>query len=464
MRRDLVLRALPGALFTAYLATTALFFFVGPWRYPLDDIGELVAFLVAVHLAFAVGAFLGARRPGRASRWRLDVGRAAVVCLAVDFALLFPTSALNTGSWVPNPWAAFGRLGDAYLESLRLRAEAVPYVNYLRILVAPFLAAAWPLGVVYWRRIGRAGRVLMVASVVGTLALYAAMGANMAAGHWMALFPWLVLAGALSGTLSLRGRAWLRPAAVLAASIALFAFFFAATMNARHGSFAVHGQLPGIDAVLRDEKPAASEGPAASEETPAATERPVGHETTPPAAEGAAGGEEAVAAAGEEPARAAVAARGLVGYLTQGYYAVYLSLDEPWVPTWGVGHSVFLSRQAARMTGDPSLPERSYPERIEARGWNAYGYWATIYPWIASDVSFPGTVVVLFLVGWVLSAVWADSLTGENPFAVAFLGQMLIMLYYVPAHNKTMHSGEGVVAFAVLGLAWLLASRRRRGG
>jgi hypothetical protein len=44
--------------------------------------------------------------------------------------------------------------------------------------------------------------------------------------------------------------------------------------------------------------------------------------------------------------------------------------------------------------------------------------------------------------------------------AVAFLGQMLVMLYYFPAHNKTMHSGEGFVAFWVLFAAWLFTRRR----
>lgn len=426
-------RLLPGAVFLTYLVATAVLFFVGPWRFPIDHGEKLVVFLVAVHLAFAAGYLVGSRGPGRPSRWRLDVRRAATLCLLVDVALLFPTSALNTGHWIPDPWAALDRLGDAYLESLRLRADAVPWVNYLRILVAPLLAAAWPLGVVYWQRLGIAGRLLLLGSVVGTLALYTAMGANMGAAHWMASFPWFVLAGALSGTLRLGRRGWTGAAAVGLASVALFGLFFAATMNNRHGSFARHGHLPGIEGGLRGEPPA---GPA-----------------------GATGG-----AAATEAAPAAIAARGLAGYLTQGYYAVYLSLDEPFVPGRGVGHSVFLQRQAARLTGDPSFLERSYPQRIEARGWDATTYWATIYPWIASDVTFPGTVVVVFFIGWAFAAVWKDVLTGANPWAVAFFGQLLLMLYYFPAHNRTMQSGEGVVAFTVLGGLWWLGRRRRPGG
>ncbi|HLE82819.1 MAG TPA: hypothetical protein VJG13_00650 [Thermoanaerobaculia bacterium] len=444
MKNPFWVRALPGALFLAYLVGTVLLFFFGPWRFPIEDRGRLVAFLVSAHLALAAGYLVGASRPGRPSRWRPDVARVATLCLLLDVVLLFPTSALNTGSWIPNPWAALDRLGDAYLESLRLRDEAFPLVNYVRILVAPLLAAAWPLGVVYWRRLGAAGRLLLAASVVGTLALYVAMGANMGAAHWMALFPWFVLAGFFSGTLPMGGRQWLYAGAIAAGSTALFALFFAATMNERHGSFAKNRYLPGIDAKVKNDAPAAvaEAAPEAAGPGPAATAEP---------------------AAPAEPGPVAVAYHGFAGYLSHGYYAVYLSLEEPFVPSYGVGNSVFLQRQVARLARDPSLLERSYPVRIEARGWDAYGYWATIYPWIASDVTFPGTVVVVFLVGWAFAAVWVDSLSGENPFAVAFLGQMLVMLYYFPAHNKTMHSGEGVVAFAVLGALWCFSRREGSG-
>jgi hypothetical protein len=63
-------------------------------------------------------------------------------------------------------------------------------------------------------------------------------------------------------------------------------------------------------------------------------------------------------------------------------------------------------------------------------------------------------VLVVGLIGALLGRVWIDALGGRNPIAVALLGQLLIMLYYFPAHNKVMHSGEGVVAFLTLLLAW----------
>jgi hypothetical protein len=121
---------------------------------------------------------------------------------------------------------------------------------------------------------------------------------------------------------------------------------------------------------------------------------------------------------------------------------------------------VFLQRQLARITGGTYFLECSYPARIAVRGWRTSAYWATIYPWIASDVTFPGTVLVVLVLGWLVGCVWMDTLGGRNLFAVALLGQLLVLLYYVPAHNKTMHSGEGTIAFWTLCAAWLVTRRR----
>ena len=128
---------------------------------------------------------------------------------------------------------------------------------------------------------------------------------------------------------------------------------------------------------------------------------------------------------------------GLSFYVTHGYYGLYLSLDKPFVPMFGVGHSLFLTQQAVRLTGNEQIAMMSYPKRIEEDGWDALGLWSTIYPWIASDVSFPGTVAVVFLIGRLFALAWYDALSGRNPFAYGMLAQFAIMLFYFPANNQT---------------------------
>ena len=487
------MRWLPGAVFFAYLVGTVLLFYFGPWHYPVRHHDRLLTFLVAAHAAFALGYATGVRGTPRASRWRVDPRVLALLCIAVDLALLFPTSHHNTGSWIPPIWDALENPGQAYRETLRLQHEKVPYVNYVRMLLAPLLASALPLGIFYWRSLGRWGRIALVTLVVGTLGMFVSMGTNRGVGEWATLFPWFVCAGHVSGVLPLDRRSGTAAAIIGVANFAVLFLFFGATMYTREGAAARAGRLASIGAVSEivaarpQPNPPAAQAPAPVKQAPAPVKQapaPVKQAPTPvkqaptPAKQAPTPAKQVPAPAEQRPTPAErrqgpqesaikpaivnpalVTVAGLTSYFTQGYYAVYLSLDEPFVPMWGIGHSLFLQRQAARLTGNSAILERSYPERIEAKGWNAARSWATIYPWIASDVGFPGTVVVVFLIGYLLGSVWVDALGGKNPWAVALLGQILLMLYFFPANNRCLSTGEGVVAFGVLLPLWWLSRR-----
>ncbi len=123
---------------------------------------------------------------------------------------------------------------------------------------------------------------------------------------------------------------------------------------------------------------------------------------------------------------------------------------------FGVGNSLFLTQQAVRITGNRNIALMSYPSRIQQDGWDALGRWSSIYPWIASDVSFPGTIVVVFLIGRFFSMAWFDALSSRNPFAFGMVAQFAIMLFYFPANNQTSQFGEEFTAFWGILIAWLL--------
>jgi hypothetical protein len=423
-------RLLLGAAFIVYLGGTGLLYAWGPWTYPMpQSTRPLFFFLIAVHVAFALGYLLGIRGAPQPSHLPLSINAIVLIAALLELVLLFPTSALNTGQWVPNPFAATRDLVAAYSDSLSIRLKQTPYVNYVRMAIAPILAVATPLAVFYWRDVRPLTRALFVASVLGTFALFVAMGANAGIGNWVIVFPWFVLAAHCSGQRRLDRRKLLAASAVLATSAVLLLLLFTATMIERTGSFAKAGYLPGIGAYV-------GPPPALDPATNAVVLKPVR----------------------QSPAR--IAFDGLAGYLTHGYFAVYLSLHEPFVPCFGVGNSVFLQRQLSRLTGRDYFLECPYPMRLKSRGWSPDGYWATIYPWIASDVTFPGAVLAVGVIGWFSGRVWLDALSGRNPWAVALLGQVLVMLYYFPAHNKIMHSGEGVIGFVTLLFGWIFTRRR----
>jgi hypothetical protein len=246
------------------------------------------------------------------------------------------------------------------------------------------------------------------------------MGTNLGLVYVLLLYPWLVAARKFAGYSKSRWHRKFASAIVAATLLVLFFVFFTTTQISRQGR-SVTGQYSRAGNVWADD-------------------------------------DNFMVRNLNGTAKRGVLA--LAGYLTHGYYGLYLALDKPFVFTYGVGNSFFLTRQAVRLTGVTSLAQAPYPMRIEENGWDAFGLWSTIYPWIASDVSFPGTLIVVFLVGRLFALSWLDTLEGENPFAVAMFAQFVIMLFYFNANNQCLMGGEGFSAFTVLLILWLNTRRR----
>jgi len=152
-------------------------------------------------------------------------------------------------------------------------------------------------------------------------------------------------------------------------------------------------------------------------------------------------------------------------YITQGYYGLSLSLQEPFVWTYGVGNSRVMQWLVERTLLDDkdAIWNRTYVSRVASDyGWDRNVHWHSIYPWIASDVSFWGTPLVIIVIGYMLGLSWLDSLA-KNPFAVVVFSLLAIMLYYFSANNQLGQASDTVFAFWVSLAAWLRSRNRGRG-
>jgi len=412
-------RLFPVIFFITYLNFTVFLFAFGPWPYPVVNGTKLYVFLAFAHLALLAGYLSAAfRKPGGYyGRW--SVQRLVTLSLVVNLLLFFPTSAFLTGRTIPDVWGAFANLGAAYARSRFIREEGTPIIMYLRMFAGPFLAMSLPLTIFYWKKLKPTIRKWAVVAILGEVAMYIAMGTNAGVARFALVVPWLLLAGHFSGVQRLN---WLRKSRFLVGSIillVLFFMFFSSAISTRGSSLSAHyspaiGKYADVDNfMVRYLPPSVQDG-----------------------------------------------VLSLTSYVTHGYYALYLSLDEPFMPMFGVGNSLFLFRQAARITGIKEIMNWPYPVRIEKYGWDAYGLWSTIYPWIASDVSFPGTILVVFLVGRLFALSWLDTLKGNNPFAIAIFAMLLMILFYFPATNQWLQGGEGLVAFWGILALWLFTRRK----
>ncbi|GMV37982.1 MAG: hypothetical protein AMXMBFR61_24900 [Fimbriimonadales bacterium] len=415
-------RMLPIVVVVAYLTGTVLLFAFGPWPWRVENATYLYTLVACIHVALFAGFVLGiVIRPGT-YRARITPQSLVRISVVANLVLLPFVSYSRSGSWLPDVVRGLTDPGGAYQASLRLTEGQASIAMYMRIVVAPLLYLAIPIGIYYWGRIGWTLRVGVLAVILSTVALMVSIGMRAYIADMLVFIPWLLLAAHISGVTRRSRAAWAGMIGLgVLAGVAFFAYF-ALSNVARAGGKIVVAVEP-----LSYERP--DEGNALLTAVPKEWQQGVLSATL---------------------------------YFAGGYYVLDRCLSKPWKPTYGLGHSRFLVRNASRFLRSEEFARRPYTAQVEREdGINAWMWFSTIYPWIASDVSFPGVVPVVFLIGWAFGLAWSDCLRGTNPLAPAALSLLLMVVFWFPALNR-VQDGEAMVAFWVILIAWFYTRRAGR--
>ena len=153
----------------------------------------------------------------------------------------------------------------------------------------------------------------------------------------------------------------------------------------------------------------------------------------------------------------------LIRYLTIGYYGLAGCLELPFRWTYGFGHSAFLRRYAAIFDKDWEWTFlETYPARLEqATGYSTANYWHTSYPWLASDFTFCGALIIVGCVGYLFLRTAKEFIIAKNPFALSACSQLFLVLVYLPASCERVNRPEA--AFALYGslFLWYLSTRKK---
>jgi hypothetical protein len=134
----------------------------------------------------------------------------------------------------------------------------------------------------------------------------------------------------------------------------------------------------------------------------------------------------------------------LSGYLGQGYYGLSLAFEQQFTWTYFGGSSYAFSVILNKVFGTEFLVEKSYPYLVgESTGWSE-SKWHTVFAWLASDLTFPGTILFLGVVGFFFAKTWKEALYYKNPFSALLFALLAVGAFYIPANNQLMHSPGGL--------------------
>lgn len=415
-------RLFPLLVLQAHLWVSLALYAFGPWQWPMRDPQKLFSFVIACHVALAAGFLAVAHcRPRALSvRWR---GSTMVYWSIVASLLVLPiTCYARTGHWMPNLAGAIADPGEAYLQAHLYAEQSTNPGAYLRILLSPLLVMLFPLAAFYWSRLTGLMKVTVVILAIWVVLLSVATGQRRDIADLIVTIPFVCIA---SG--------WAKVTQISRAARTIMITLFVALVGAFLTYFAYsHISRVGADTATYAANPATQQLPDK--------------------------GNPILEAVPEEGRPGFLA---FANYLTTGYYGLSLSLDREQKPMYGMGHSMFLTRNYQKLTGNKSFEKRSLPVQISDKdGFKYPVYWCTAYPYLINDLGTVGTVLLMFGVGVLFALSWIDMLGGKNPFAVAIFWCLLIFLFYLPATNRMLQDGEGVVAF----YSWLVLYLYHRTG
>ncbi|MEH0972537.1 hypothetical protein V6U77_15565 [Micromonospora sp. CPCC 205546] len=155
----------------------------------------------------------------------------------------------------------------------------------------------------------------------------------------------------------------------------------------------------------------------------------------------------------------------LVIYPTHGYLGLAHNLETPFVWSRGLGSTPVVASYAEQYLGVDTDRHPSYPVRTEARtGWPSGMYWSTIYPWLASDLTYPGTLLFMAFLGWLFAAMWLGAVRSRRILPTLLFVQLCLLVAYIPANNQLGLSRPTVIGLITLlaAMGWTALRRRVR--
>jgi hypothetical protein len=146
-------------------------------------------------------------------------------------------------------------------------------------------------------------------------------------------------------------------------------------------------------------------------------------------------------------------------YLTNGYAGLSAALDQDFVWTYGLGNSIALQGYAREFLDVDVLPQTYIVRAGDKTGWTALRFWSTIFPWLASDITFAGCGIVFAFLGFIYPRVFCRAYCSRCPLSAALLFYLNVLLIYVPCNNQLMQERTQMIAFVGTALAYWIATK-----
>lgn len=143
----------------------------------------------------------------------------------------------------------------------------------------------------------------------------------------------------------------------------------------------------------------------------------------------------------------------LLSYFTQGFYGLSLAFQVPFEWSFMLGSVRGLNSIISQVFPFvPDMIELTYPLRAGAEfGVDGLANWYTIFPWLASDITFIGALIYMSVAAWLFMRCWIQSVEYDNPIAFTLLVLLMIQYFFLIANNQLfVQRGESLATVCLL--------------
>ncbi len=152
----------------------------------------------------------------------------------------------------------------------------------------------------------------------------------------------------------------------------------------------------------------------------------------------------------------------IVSYLTHGYKGLSYAMQEDFTSSYGLGFSDFFRHNFLKIIGKSNLESRIYSRtymyKIASKGWDTGAVWSTFFIYPASDIGFGLTILLTFLIGFILNMSYRSAVESKNIFAAVIFIKTCMIVCFFSANNVFFQDGGSFLTIFIIGLLWLLTS------
>jgi hypothetical protein len=448
-----IIKYVPLIVCGGFFFLTIIIFAFGPLDWHINNAANLYIFLASSCIALVLG-YLIAVKKGRTPEIKLNINtnHIFIFCAVIYILLYIPTLISTTGKWYPDIYNGITNTGVAYHFSQYYVQNNSQFIMYIRILFSPLMIMIMPVTFFFFPKLSRASKALGIIVIVLSLCLSISQGVNKGVADITAQIVLILIMMFFSK--SLNGSQVKHFFIILGLIILTLGLFFAYYSNAMRNRVSLDNMgysQQELNSIIQTGE---------TDIVNNVTEEQVDNSVKTHSNFNTATEKQNYFLLKLIPEKLKPTAIYLASYISHGYNGLSIAMNQEFTSSYGLGFSDFFARNFFRVFGDSNseneLFNRTYIAKTSREGWNTGAVWSTFFVYPASDISFPGTILLVLLIGYLFGLSWKDALITENPFAITVFFGFCTMILYFCANNQMFQIGESFVGFIVIIIVWFI--------